>query len=101
MKPSEGPGEPGSKINREFEADESLANSYLQDANAKDLYALYQKRCKQLISFGDTLASMAELYAGKSDRPLSVQHMPDAVAAMERVAIAAIELAKAVAERAK
>lgn len=93
--------EAGSKIQREFEADQELANKYLAEANAKDLYELYLKRCRQLYSFGETLSSMAEMYAGKAGTREGMHSTADAVAAMERVAMASIELAKAVAGKGK
>ena len=95
--------EEGSQMQREFQRDQELADKYLDEANAKDLYELYQHRCKQLNDFGGTLATMAEMYAGKNGRhnDFDFAHSPDAVKAMERVAIAAIELAKAVASKSK
>lgn len=96
--------EAGSEMQREFERDQGLADQYLAEANAKDLYALYQKRCEQLNDFGKTLGTMAEMYAGKSGARIgdfNMRSTPDAVAAMEKVALAAIELAKAVAAKSK
>ena len=78
----------------EFAEDAELAKEYLESANAKDLYELYCKRCQQLDDFGGTLLTMAELYSGKGNRDFA-RHAPDAVASMERVALAAIDLAKA------
>lgn len=91
--------EAGSKMQTEFDNDQGLADKYLAEANAKDLYELYQKRCQQLHDFGQTLSTMAEMYAGKGGSRSNdfMRSAPDAVEAMERVAMAAIELAKAVA----
>lgn len=94
--------EAGSQMQKEFDRDQGLADQYLAEANAKDLYELYQKRCLQLMEFGNTLSTMAEMYAGKSgNRGDFARSAPDAVEAMERVAMAAIELAKAVAGKGK
>lgn len=91
----------GSKMQTEFDRDQGLAEQYLAEAKVQELYALYQKRCQQLHDFGETLSSMAQMYAGKVDRGFNHTATPDAVAAMERVAMAAIELAKAVGGKAK
>ena len=85
--------EQGSRMQTEFQRDAKLADKYLQEARAQDLYELYQRRCTQLNEFGKTLATMAELYAGEGRGKYS--ESPDAVKAMERVALSAIELAKA------
>lgn len=89
--------EAGSTMQMEFEKDAGLADQYLAEANVKDLYELYQKRCRQLYHFGETLGAMAEMYAGKGKGGEFARSTPDAIAAMERVAMASIELAKAVA----
>lgn len=91
-------GQAGSKMQSELDADQGLAEQYLKESRADDLYALYQKRCKQLEEFGSTLCTMAEMYAGKGERH-SALPTADAVSAMERVAMAAIELAKAIASK--
>lgn len=95
--------EAGSKMQKEFEADQGLADRYLAEANTQDLYELYQKRCRQLNEFGNTLGTMAEMYAGKSGARIGdfSPASPNAVASMEKVALAAIELAKAVAGKLK
>jgi hypothetical protein len=92
--------EQGSKMQNEFLRDQALAEQYLAEANVKDLYELYQHRCEQLQDFGGTLSTMAEIYAGKGSRG-EFQGSPDAIKAMERVALAAIELAKAVTGKGK
>jgi hypothetical protein len=96
--------EAGSQMQREFEQDQGLAERYLAEANAKDLFELYQKRCRQLNEFGNTLGAMAEMYAGKSGARIgdfASPASPNAVASMEKVALAAIELAKVVAGKTK
>ncbi len=93
-------GEEGSKMEREFERDQGLADKYLAEANAKDLHALYVHRCEQLEQFGGTLTTMAEMYAGKNARG-EFNSSPDAIKSMEKVALAAIELAKAVTVKIK
>ena len=92
--------EAGSPVQKEFERDQKLAEKYLNEVNAKDLYELYQQRCLQLEEFGKTLLTMAELYSGKGERKFQ-QNMPEAIQSMERVALAAIELAKAVTAQKK
>jgi len=87
--------EQGSKMQSEFARDQGLAEQYLAEANVKDMYELYQRRCEQLNDFGGTLMTLADLYAGKGERAL-MQNGPDAIKAMERVALAAISLASAV-----
>ena len=90
-------GEAGSAMNAEFESDQGLADKFLAEADAKNLHALYQKRCAQLIEFGRVLETVTELYAGKKEpQPAFVNSTPEAVASMERVALAAIALANAV-----
>lgn len=93
--------EEGSKVQNEFQADQGLAEQYLAAAQTQELYALYQKRCQQLDDMGKTLATMSEMYAGKSGNAFPVSYTPDAVKSMERVALAAIALAEAVAGKQK
>jgi hypothetical protein len=92
--------EAGSKLQDEFKRDQALAERYLAEVNVKDMFALYQHRCEQLNDFSSTLMTMAEMYAGKSSRN-DFSSSPDAVKAMERVALAAIDLAKAISGKAK
>jgi hypothetical protein len=87
-------GEAGSKMQMEFDRDNGLAQQYLAEANVKGLYQLYHHRCRQLSEFGATLSTMAEMYAGKGGARDFATSTPDAVTAMERVALAAIDLAK-------
>lgn len=89
-------GESGSKLQTEFEQDLGLADRYLAEANVKNLYELYHKRCRQLSDLAATICTMSDLYAGKKEVGMFPTQTPDAIAAMERVAIAAIELAKSV-----
>ncbi len=84
--------EAGSVLQVEFKKEQGLAEQYLQEANAKDLYELYQKRCGQLEDFGRTMSVLAEMNAGKHHRPTQ-SISPDAIASMEKVALAAIDLA--------
>jgi hypothetical protein len=87
---SEKDGEP-SKLFLEVDKENSLAKSYLNESDAKNLYALYQKRNAQLEQFAGTIGTISELYAGKSaPNPAS----DTAIQSMERVALAAIDLAK-------
>jgi len=89
-----------SKLFLEVEKDNEYAESCLHAADSKNLYALYQKRNKQLEQFAGTIGTISELYAGQS---LPNQASDTANQSMEPVAFAAIDLAKSTLnkERAK
>lgn len=72
------------------------ADRALEKADAAELHDLYCRKVIECDRVGQALETIAKHYAGKSDAP---RYMPseNALGAMERVALAAIELAKAVA----
>jgi len=90
--------EEGSPMQAEFKKEHDLAEQLLAEAKVAELY---QKRCTQLDDMGKTLGTMVEMYTGKHGNSIPIQHAPDAVRSMERVALAAIALAEAVAGKAK
>lgn len=99
-------GAPNSDMRKEFENDSNLARKYLETADAKNLHALYEKRCKQLTDFGSAFMTMSELYAGKNTpqekrASESESSLVVAIQSMERVALAALALAASVTQNAE
>ncbi len=85
-------------INRENWKSE--AEKALEKADAKELYVLFTKAMQDSAHCITTMGLIANHYVGEKTQP-RFSPSNDAVAAMERVALAAIDLAKAVAERDK
>lgn len=82
------------KLERDLKQGDELAQKYLAEADAKNLYELYAKSVKDLRSLTNVLEQLMEMYAGKgSVRPAS----DDSIEALRDVALAAIDLAKAYA----
>lgn len=80
-------------------ADElSKAEQALEKSDAAELYDLYRRKVIECDKVGQALETIAKHYIGSSAAP---RYMPSegAVEAMERVALAAIELAKAVTSK--
>lgn len=74
----------------------TVADQALEKADAAELHALYRQKVVECDNVGAALEAIVKHYVGSSETP---RYMPsdNAVGAMERVALAAIELAKAVA----
>jgi len=83
-----------SQMNAEFQADGKLAEQFLAESDAKNLHALYQKRCAELCQVAKAFETMMTLRAGVGERKES----PDAIASMERVSLAAIALSASIFE---
>ncbi len=86
-----------SKMNAEFQADGKLAEKFLAEADAKNLYALYQKRCAELCQVAKAFETMMTLRAGIGERK-DTKDSHDAIASMERVSLAAIALSASIFE---
>lgn len=77
------------------------AKAALDAVNAGHLFQLYEQVARDRSEGEKALMTTIELALKRSDKPLSQQQSPpaDAIAAMERVALAAIELAKQIVEK--
>lgn len=80
--------------------DNDVAQEALNRADATELHALYVKKVQECDKIGEALNVVTKHYCGQSGTP---RYIPSesAIGAMERVALAAIELAKAVTESQK
>lgn len=84
----------------EASAEGGKAAELLAQADAQELHALYKRKCIELGAVVDSLRIMMQHYSGTSDSPRYTQpESENAVNAMERVALAAIELARVTIER--
>lgn len=76
----------------------SRAKVALDQANAAELFTLYESSVREQAKLMLLFKSTVETYAGSSDpKKQQEEASASAVAAMERVALAAIELAKSIA----
>jgi len=75
--------------------DDSDADKALERVDASELYALYKKKVDECNKISEALETVAKHYVGTNPSP---RYLPseNAVGAMERVALAAIDLAKAI-----
>jgi hypothetical protein len=90
----------GSKAYAEAVAGYDRAKEALKLADAAELFKLYEAHVKKLAQMEDLFFGVCEHYTGSKDKPhFAVQPSESAVAAMERVALAAIDLAKLAFER--
>lgn len=80
------------KLEKDLKENDDLAEKFLAEADAKNLYELYQKTTKNLRDLTGVLETMMEMYAGKGQvhRPAS----DESIEALRTVALAAIDLAK-------
>lgn len=74
------------------------AKAALERADANELFHHYMEALRKCDKMGDALSSVATHFI---DRPNTPRYLPseNSIEAMERVALAAIDLAKAVAAR--
>lgn len=75
------------------------AQRALDAADATELYALWKKSIRARGRILETMGLLVKHYAGDKDTPRFAEETPGAVAAIERIALAAIDLAKSVALR--
>lgn len=81
-------------------ADYDAAEKALERADAKELFVLYEKAIRDRNEIETLFTGMTSIYMGKDNRPNLHSLTPptdNAVAAMERIALAAIDLARHVA----
>lgn len=78
-------------------ADYDRAKTALDAADAAELFVLYEKAIRDRNEFENAMSVAVSHYVGKKDEPRYMPNNDNAIAAMERVALAALDLAKQVA----
>lgn len=84
------------KLSPRAEHDLAEAKALLKKADAEELYALFERSQRSNAALANSLLQVSMHYAGSNSSP-RYEPSPSAVEAMERVALAAIQLARDVA----
>jgi hypothetical protein len=79
-----------------MDVDADAANAALEKADARELHTLFQRSQERLVALEKVFNGVVEHYVGGKEMPRFQPSNDNAIAAMERVAIEALNLARLV-----
>ncbi len=88
-------------IEKELRSDTDRAQEALAEADVNEMHVLFTRANERFAKMETAFASVVSHYAGTKDTPHYVPNNDNAIAAMERVAMEALTLARFVVEQAR